>query len=179
MLGQLSVRQNDDAVHLNRLTTERGKLRLPDLATCRGLGRQPKLYMTIPSTPPDTALKLPLGRLDHFTSGPILCNGTFFPRVGNLLAQLVENTAQFIAEEQLAGLSESHCAQEILLLQQARVDVSNCLGRGTNETANSYFRNTGIPQGTKAGPDPSVFRRNSTGCGGSALRIFSSFCLAV
>ena len=38
---------------------------------------------------------------------------------------------------------------------------------------------TGIPQGTKAGPDPSVFRRNSTGCGGSALRIFSSFCLAV
>ena len=38
---------------------------------------------------------------------------------------------------------------------------------------------TGIPQGTKAGPDPSVFRRNSTGCGGSALRMFSSFCLAV
>ena len=38
---------------------------------------------------------------------------------------------------------------------------------------------TGIPQGTKAGPDPSIFRRNSTGCGGSALRIFSSFCLAV
>jgi hypothetical protein len=38
---------------------------------------------------------------------------------------------------------------------------------------------TGIPQGTKARPDPSVFRRNSTGCGGSALRMFSSFCLAV
>jgi transposase len=31
----------------------------------------------------------------------------------------------------------------------------------------------------KSGPDPSVFRRNSLGCGGWALRMFSSFCLAV
>jgi hypothetical protein len=38
---------------------------------------------------------------------------------------------------------------------------------------------TGIPQGTKGGPDPSVSPRNATGCGGSALRMFSSFCLAV
>jgi hypothetical protein len=48
-----------------------------------------------------------------------------------------------------------------------------------DELKSRLIKFTGIPQGTKAGPDPSVFRRNSTGCGGSALRIFSSFCLAV
>jgi len=35
------------------------------------------------------------------------------------------------------------------------------------------------PIEAKSGPDPSVFRRNSLGCGGWALRMFSSFCLAV
>ena len=44
-----------------------------------------------------------LGRSTSLMSGPTLRKSTVFPHVGNLLAQLVENTAQFIAEEQFAG----------------------------------------------------------------------------
>src|ERR1039457_3708380 len=55
--------------------------------------------------------------------------------------------------------------------RKAMTELANALK--PDELAQRGF--TGIPQGTKAGPDPSVFRRNSTSGGGSALRIFSSF----
>jgi hypothetical protein len=72
------------------------------------------------------------------------------------------------------------------LTPQRVASVVNSAGRERHlieDTFNTQKNNgigfTGIPQKPKAGPDPSVFRRNSTDCGGSALRMFSSFCLAV
>ena len=77
----------------------------------------------------------------------------------------------------LTGLLLTWCVVRVRPKGPPSYLVAGALAIALQFTAYKAF--TGIPQGTKAGPDPSVFRRNSTGCGGSALRIFSSFCLAV
>jgi hypothetical protein len=54
-----------------------------------------------------------------------------------------------------------------------------CWQRGVGAPVCNRKSVTGIPQEAEPEGDPSVLRRNSMGLGGTALRIFSPFCLAI